>query len=405
MLFNKKTVRDVELKNKRVLMRVDFNVPIYKNNILDDIRIRSTIPTIKYVLDKDASIILLSHLGRPSGINRDYSLKPIGIRLRELLPDTNVIIMDDCVGPEVLKCAKKLKPGEIMLCENTRFYKQEGMRPYGSGERIEQNNFAKMLAKLGDVYVNDAFGTIHRSHASIMLTCKYIKHSVAGLLMEKEIDNLQYIISNIKELFVVIVGGAKISDKIWAIKKLVPKVNYMLIGGGIAYTFLKAQGYNIGKSICDDSVVNVAKDIIDSAKFYNTKIFLPIDHVVVKDTDADNFEIINTRDISDGHIGMDIGPQTVAFYGDIISYASTVIWNGPMGFFEKPNFSQGTSQIAKMLAESNAVSVVSGGDSIAALQKNKSLDYITHVSTGGGSVLDFLSEDGILPGLIVLEDK
>ena len=401
--FNKKTICNVELQNQRIIMRVDFNVPIIKDEILDDMRIRAVIPTMKYILNRGGSIVLLSHLGRPNKIENNFSIKPIVMKLKQLLSNRKIFTIDGCIGAKALKIAKNLNPGEIMVCENTRFYKQENMMIKCARDRIIQNNFAKELAKLGDIYVNDAFGTTHRNHASTPLVCRYIKHSVAGLLLENEIKNLHNIIINAERPFGVIIGGAKISDKIWTIQKILSKVDFIIVGGGLAYTFLKAQNYNIGKSVYDHALIELAKNIIDLAKQYNTQMIFPIDHIVAQNFNT-NISATVLNDIPDNYIGLDIGPKTIELYCDVISKASTIIWNGPMGFYENHHFAHGTLQIGKFIANHSSVSVVSGGDSIAALRESNCINNIDYISTGGGSVLEFLAEDGILPGIVALED-
>ena len=392
----KKTVKDVDLSNKRILMRVDFNVPLKEGAITDDTRIRAALPTIEYVLNQPGtSLILMSHLGRPKGeVKPEMSLKPVAQRLSRLL-GRDVIMAPDSIGDEVKKLAYNLNPGEVMLLENVRFHIEE-----------KKNNpdYAKQLASLGNAYVNDAFGTAHRSHSSTE-GIAHILPGVAGFLIEKEINFLGNIVENPEKPFVAIIGGAKVSTKIAVLDSLLPKVSTLIIGGGMAYTFLKAKGPTIGKSLLEEDFIETAKDLLEKAGQQGVDILLPLDHVV-----ADEFsetaapEVIDDANIPDGKVGMDVGPKTLAVYKEKIENARTILWNGPLGVFEFESFAKGTLEVARMVSESNGTSVVGGGDSVAAVNKFKLADKIDHVSTGGGASLEFL-EGKSLPGIAALQDK
>jgi phosphoglycerate kinase len=387
----KLSVRDLDLKGKRVFIRVDFNVPLAAGGqeITSDKRIRASIPTIQYVLDQGAAVVLASHLGRPKGKpNPEMSLKPVAARLSELLKKP-VAMAPDCVGPSVE--AMLPKPGEILLLENLRFHAEE-----------EKNDpeFSKQLAKLADVYVNDAFGSAHRAHASTEGIIQFLPQAAAGLLMDKELEYLGKAVRNPDRPCVALLGGAKVSDKIEVIQNLLNVVDTLLIGGAMAYTFLKAKGEPIGKSLVEDDKLDLAKELMASA---GAKLKLPSDHVVADELKpgAAN-ETVAT--IPDGKIAVDIGPATVAAYAEILRSAKTIIWNGPMGVFEMPPFDTGTVALAKAVAESGAISVVGGGDSEKAIKSAGVADKITHISTGGGASLEFLG--GIeLPGVAALTEK
>ncbi len=386
-----------ELKGKRVLMRVDFNVPLdEKRNITSDKRIVASLPSIKYVIENGGKLILMSHLGRPKGgPSPEFSLDIVAKKLSELL-GKEVKFVKDCIGPEVEKEVANLKEGDVLLLENVRFYKEE-----------EKNDpeFAKKLAAHGELYINDAFGTAHRAHASTEGVCKYMKKCAAGFLMNKELQYLGQVLSNPKKPFIAILGGAKVSDKIKVINNLLNIVDGLIIGGGMAYTFIKAQGKQIGKSICEDDNIPVAKEILKKALDKNIPIYLPIDHIVVKEfkEDAESMEVLRDS-IDEGWQGMDIGPMTIEKFRNVILKAKTIFWNGPMGVFEFEKFSKGTLEIGKAIAESGAVSVVGGGDSASALKKLKLTDKMTHVSTGGGASLEFM--EGVeLPGVAALTNK
>ena len=387
----KLSIRDLDLKGKRVFMRVDFNVPLAPGGqeITSDKRIRAALPSINYALDHGAALILASHLGRPKGKpNPEMSLKPVAKRLQELL-GRPVKMAPDCVGPEVEAMAPK--PGEVLLLENLRYHAEE-----------EKNDpaFAKQLASLCDVYVNDAFGTAHRAHASTVGMIAYVPQAAAGLLMEKELEYLGMAVSNPPRPCVSILGGAKVSDKIEVISNLGKVVDRLLIGGAMAYTFLKSEGKPVGKSLVEDDKLDLAKSLIAQL---GDKLMLPVDHVVVSELKEGAASEVVTE-IPAGKIGVDIGPRTVELYAQVIAGAKTVIWNGPMGVFEKKPFDKGTVALAKAVAESGAVSIVGGGDSEKAIKSAGVTDKISHVSTGGGASLEFLS--GIeLPGVAALTNK
>ncbi|HBC88255.1 MAG TPA: phosphoglycerate kinase [Lentisphaeria bacterium] len=406
MGLNKKTVRDVELKGKRVVMRVDFNVPVKDGKVKDDTRIKGAVPSIKYILDKGASLVLLSHLGRPDGeVKPEFSLKPTVDVLSKLIGKP-VQFVDDCIGEKAVAAANALKPGEIMICENTRFHKEEDMKAKTDEDKAKTADFAKELAKLGEIYVNDAFGTAHRSHGSTAKICKYIPVSVAGFLMEKEIQYLGQTVENPKRPFVAIIGGAKVSDKLEVLKSLISKCDSLLIGGGMAYTFLKAQGHSIGKSLCEEDLVETAKQILSDAKAKKVNFMLPVDNLAADK--FDNGAQIKTvgNDIPDGWMALDVGPKTAAAYSAEIMKARTIVWNGPMGCFEMPNFAKSTLAVCKSVAEATgkgAISVIGGGDSVAAVNQSGLAGKMSHISTGGGASLEFL-EGKKLPGVEALND-
>jgi phosphoglycerate kinase len=392
----KKTIKDIDLKGKRVLMRVDFNVPLDdKLNITDDIRIRAAVPTIKYALDKGAKVILMSHLGRPDGkVVESMRLTPVAKRLEELL-GRKVAKTDDCIGDAVKKTVAAMKPGDVVLLENLRFHAQE-----------EANDpvFAKELASLGDVFVNDAFGTAHRAHASTEGVTKYLP-SVAGFLLGKEIEYLGNAVDNPKRPFVAILGGAKVKDKIKVIDNLLNKVDALIIGGGMAYTFLKAKGKTIGTSKLDKDGFETAKSALDKAAKKNIPILLPVDNVIADKFDAGANTKLVGEDIPDGWMGLDIGPKTIKLFEDKLKTAKTVVWNGPMGVFEMDKFAKGTEDIAVFLAGlKGCATIIGGGDTAAAMSKFKVEDKMTHISTGGGASLEYLEGRG-LPGIDALQDK
>ncbi|ACI18291.1 phosphoglycerate kinase [Dictyoglomus thermophilum] len=394
----KKTILDLqdeELKGKRVLVRVDFNVPIKNGVITDDRRIREALPTIKYLIDRGAKVILVSHLGRPKGFQDDLRLDPVAKRLSELLGKP-VKKLNDCIGEEVEKEISNMKEGDVVLLENIRFYKEE---------EANDPEFAKKLAKLADLYVNDAFGTAHRAHASTAGVAQYIP-GVAGLLMKKEIEIMGKALESPERPFICILGGAKVSDKIGVIKNLMTKVDGFLIGGGMMFTFLKALGYETGKSIVEDDKLELAKEIMNMAKERGVEFLLPKDAVVVKEIKEDAPTSIKDVDkFEKDDIGVDIGPKTIELFREEILKARTIIWNGPMGIFEIPAFANGTRRIAEAIAENkNCISIVGGGDSAAAIQMLGLEDKFTHISTGGGASLEFL-EGKELPGVAVLQDK
>jgi len=391
-MFNKKTIRDIDVKGKKVLVRVDFNVPIKEGKIKDDTRIKGAIPTINYLLDHGAAVILCSHLGRPkTAADIEFTLKPVGEYLAKLLGKP-VKFATDCIGPIADAAAKALKPGEVLLLENTRFHPEEEKNDSG---------MAKQLASLADIYVNDAFGTAHRAHASTEGVTHFLP-GVAGFLMEKEIKYLSEAIDDPKRPFVAILGGAKISDKIGVIKHLLTKADSILIGGGMANTFFKAQGYPMGDSLVEPDALDTAMEILTQS---GTKLHLPVDVVIADKFDNDaNMKIMSVGAIPDGWRILDIGPETVAKFAKTIKGCGTIVWNGPMGVFEFPKFAKGTFEIAKAVADSGAISIVGGGDSVSAIQQSGLASKITHISTGGGASLEML--EGLpLPGVVALQDK
>ncbi|MDX9978851.1 MAG: phosphoglycerate kinase [Lentisphaeria bacterium] len=400
--MNKKTIRDVDLKGKRVLMRVDFNVPLNDNlEITDDTRIQAALPSIRAVLDQGASLVLMSHFDRPKGkVVPSMSLKPVAAHLGKLIP--NVVKMAPAtVGPEVAAMVKALQPGQILVLENTRFQLEEE----GKGCTKEaQLAFTKELASYGDVFVNDAFGSAHRAHASTALVCDFMETSVAGLLMEKELEYLVQAIESPARPFVAIIGGAKVSGKLEVLQSLIRKVDTILIGGGMAYTFLKAQGHAIGKSLCEDDLLGTARDILANAKKAGVKILLPIDNVVADAFSNDANTQTVGQDIADGWMALDIGPEATKAYAAEIAKAKTVVWNGPMGCFEMSKFAAGTNGVCQAVADSDCVSIIGGGDSVSAVNQSGLADKMSHISTGGGASLELL-EGKALPGVVALDDK
>lgn len=389
-----RTIKEADLANKRVFIRADFNVPIKDGTVTDDSRIQAALPTIQYILEQPGtSIVLSSHLGRPKG-KRDeaFSLKPVGRRLSELL-GKEVKLADDCVGPEVEKQAKGLSGGEVLLLENVRFHKEE---------KDNDEGFAKQLAALADVYVNDAFGSAHRAHASTE-GIAHILPAYAGFLIEKEVAFFEPVVREPAQPFVAIIGGAKVSTKIGVLENLLPKCTTLVIGGGMSYTFLKAQGHEIGKSLFEEEYLETAKKLLADAERKGVKIVLPVDHVVAgefsEDADAGTTDGV---EIPSDQLGMDIGPGSIAQLKEIIASAQTVVWNGPMGVFEFDRFAKGTLEVAKLVAAAEATTVVGGGDSVAAVNKFGLADRIDHVSTGGGASLEFL-EGRVLPGIAALQ--
>ncbi len=394
--INKKTIEDVDVKGKKVIVRVDFNVPLDENKkITDDNRIVGALPTIKYLVDKGAKTILVSHLGRPKeGFEDKYSMKPTAVRLSELL-GKEVIIAKDVIGEDAKAKAAALKDGEVLMLENVRFHKEETKNDPA---------FSKELASMAEIYVNDAFGTAHRAHSSTAGLADHLP-AVCGYLIQKEIEVMGKALSNPERPFVAILGGAKVSDKIAVIENLIDKVDTLIVGGGMAYTFFKAKGYKIGTSICEDDKVELAKSLLDKAASKGVKLLLPVDNVLGLEFKNDTErKVVDSDGIPDGWMGMDIGPKTVEVYASEIKNAKTVVWNGPMGVFEFSNFENGTKEVARAVAESSSVSIIGGGDSAAAVEQLGFADKITHISTGGGASLEFL-EGKVLPGIDVLLDK
>ncbi|OGU81618.1 MAG: phosphoglycerate kinase [Ignavibacteria bacterium RBG_16_35_7] len=395
--MKKLSIDKVDLKNKRVLVRVDFNVPLDENlQITDDIRITSSLPTINKIIKEDGKAILMSHLGRPKGkVNLKYSLKPAAERLSKLL-GKEVILSPDCIGEEVKSLVNKMNSGDVLMLENLRFHEEE-----------EKNDeaFAKKLSELGDVYVNDAFGSAHRAHASTEGITKFVKTCVSGYLMQKELDYLGTAIANPQRPFAAVLGGAKISGKIDVISNLLGKVDKLLIGGGMAFTFLKAQGKEIGKSLLEVEKIVLAKEVLEKAKNSNVKFLLPVDFIVADEFKNESPSMVVKADaIPSDKMGLDIGPETIKLFKQELENSKTIVWNGPMGVFEMDNFAKGTFAIAQVLADvtsKNAVTIIGGGDSAAAISKTGLDDKVSHVSTGGGASLEFL-EGKVLPGVDAL---
>jgi phosphoglycerate kinase len=394
----KLSLSNLDLQDKKVLMRVDFNVPLDKNGtITDDIRIRAALPSITYILEQGGALILMSHLGRPKGTRKpELSLAPCAQRLSELL-NHEVLMAPDCIGPEVNTLVNRLKPGQVLLLENLRFHPEE--------EHPEKNPmFAQQLAHLGDVYVNDAFGAAHRVHASTVTIAQYFPREAAGgFLMNLEMDYLNQLLHDPARPFYAIIGGAKISSKMGIIKALIDKVDALLIGGGMAFTFLKAQGINIGNSIHEDDCLEEAKGIMDSCHHQNVTLLLPVDEVVTSSLDdPTSMKVVEIKQgIPAGFEGADIGPKTIEKFSDQLQNAKTIFWNGPLGVCEEPSFAKGTFAIAHLLAKSSAKTIIGGGDSLAAVHAAGLADKMDHLSTGGGASLEFI-EQGTLPGIEAL---
>ena len=395
--LNKKTIEDIDVKGKRVLARCDFNVPLMDGEITNDKRIVAALPTIKYLMEHGAKVILCSHLGRPKGEYKpEFSLAPVAKKLSEYL-GTEVKLAEDpeVVGENAKKLAAELKDGEVMLLENVRYRKEETKN---------EEHFSKELASLADIFVNDAFGTAHRAHCSTTGVAAYLP-AVCGFLIQKEIKFMGGALANPKRPLVAILGGAKVSDKIGVISNLIDKCDTIIIGGGMAYTFMNALGYSIGTSICESDKVELAKDIMAKAKEKGVNFLIPQDNVVATEYKADaEFKPVDSDNIPDGWMGLDIGEKTAKLFADAIKNAGTVVWNGPMGVSEWPNFAKGTIAVAKAVAESDAISIIGGGDSAAAVENLGFADKMTHISTGGGASLEFL-EGKVLPGIACLNDK
>ncbi|NLN69347.1 MAG: phosphoglycerate kinase [Chloroflexi bacterium] len=390
-MFNKKMVTDLDVQGKKVLVRVDFNVPLAEGKVADDSRIRAALPTIQYLLDHGAAVILCSHLGRPKGVDPVFSLRPVAEYLGTLI-DAPVAFAEDCIGEPAASAAAVLQPGQVLVLENTRFH---------DGEKKNDPEMAKQLAALADLYVNDAFGSAHRAHASTAGVADYLP-AAAGFLLEKEIKYLGNAIADPARPFVTILGGAKVSDKIGVIENLLDKSDRILIGGGMANTFFKAQGYAMADSLVEEDAVDTARALLKKA---GEKLILPVDMVIADAFSADAADrTVDAGPVPEGWRALDIGPRTVDAFGTVIAGAGTVVWNGPMGVFEFDKFSKGTFAIAKAVAKSGATSIIGGGDSIAAINKSGLEDRITHISTGGGASLEML-EGKVLPGLAALDER
>ena len=394
--MNKKTIKDIDLKEKKVLVRCDFNVPLDENqNITDNTRIVAALPTIKYLLENNCSIVLCSHLGRPKGeVKPEFSLKPVAKELSKLL-DKEVIMANDVVGEDATSKAAELQPGQILLLENVRFHREE---------TDNDPEFSKKLASMAEVFVNDAFGAAHRAHSSTVGVAAYLP-AVSGLLIEKELKFLGNALNNPERPFVAILGGAKVSDKIGVIDSLLEKVDTLMIGGGMAYTFFKAQGYEVGNSICEVDKLDLAKEAMAKAKERGVKLMLPVDTKVGKEFKPDTeSKVVAWTEIPEGWEGFDVGPKTIEMFKEELQKAKTVVWNGPLGLFEFDQFAIGTNEIAETLSKIDATTIIGGGDSAAAVRKAGLQDKMTHISTGGGASLEFL-EGKKLPGIECLQDK
>jgi phosphoglycerate kinase len=392
---SKLSLNDIDVAHRRVLMRVDFNVPLRDGVITDDTRITAALPSIRYVLDRGGRLILASHLGRPKGKpDAKYSLQPLVGRLKELL-ERPVAFAKDCVGPEAEALAMSLKDGDVLLLENLRFHAEEEQ---------DDPDFAKQLAALCEIYVNDAFGAAHRAHASTEGITAFVKPAVSGFLMQKELEALGHALTKAEKPYVAIVGGAKVSDKIELIESFLNLATHILIGGAMAYTFLRAKKIGTGKSLVEADKIDLAADLLSRAAAKGVDLELPVDHVVASGLDASQSQVVAIDRTPDDLMGLDIGPETVKRYGAILAGARTIVWNGPMGVFENPKFAQGTFGIARAVAESKAFSIVGGGDSAAAIAQSGMESKITHISTGGGASLEFLSGQK-LPGVEALTEK
>ena len=393
------TLDDVDVKGKNVLMRVDFNVPIENGTIGDDNRIKQALPSIKDVIGQGGKLILMSHLGRPGGeVDKSLSLRPVAEHLKELV-ETNVYFAADCIGEEATSVIEQAEPGEIVLLENVRFH---------SGEKANDEAFCKQLAAHGDLFCNDAFGSSHRAHSSVSGVTRFLQPAVSGFLLQKEIKYLNDAINNADAPFVAILGGAKVSDKIEVIDNLLGKVDTIIVGGGMTYTFYKAKGLPVGDSLVEDEKVDLAAKLLEEAQKQGVKFMLPMDSVVAKEFNNEaEYKVVDEDGIEDGWMALDIGPQSSIAFGNIIKNAQTVVWNGPMGVFEMENFADGTYAVARSLAEATqqgATTIIGGGDSAAAIEKAGFEDQVSHVSTGGGASLMFL-EGKDLPGVVALTDK
>ncbi|MFC7688172.1 phosphoglycerate kinase [Ureibacillus sp. GCM10028918] len=394
-MFLKKTMNDVEVKGKRVFVRVDFNVPMENGEITDDTRIRAAIPTIKQLVESGAKVVLASHLGRPKGeVNEDMRLTQVGKHLSELI-GKQVIKLDESIGAEVENTVATMQEGDIVLLENVRFHK---------GEEKNDEELSKSFAKLADIYVNDAFGAAHRAHASTEGIAKHIP-AVSGLLMEKELDVLGKALSNPERPFTAIIGGAKVKDKIGVIENLLDKVDHLIIGGGLSFTFIKAQGHSIGKSLLEEDKIDLAKSFIEKAKEKGVQLHMPIDAVIANEFSKDaETKTVDIEEIPEDWMGLDIGPKTAEHYASIIKDSKLIIWNGPMGVFEMDKFANGTKTVAQAMADTEGYTIIGGGDSAAAVEKFEVASQMNHISTGGGASLE-LMEGKALPGIVSLNDK
>lgn len=396
MNFNKKTIEDITVKGKRVLVRCDFNVPLKGDEITDENRLQGALPTIKYLAEKGAKVILCSHLGKAKGPEVKYSLKPVAKRLGELLGENVLFAADDeVVGENAKNAIDKMQDGDIILLENTRFREEE---------EKNEDNFSKELAAIAEIYVNDAFGSAHRAHCSTVGVTKFIPTAVCGYLIQKELKFLGEAVENPARPFCAILGGAKVVDKIAVINNLLEKVDTLIIGGGMAYTFFKAQGYEIGSSLLDAERLEYAKEMIDKAKAKEVKLLLPVDNRIAPEYADVEAKITEDENVQEGYMGLDIGPKSEQLFAEAVKGAKTVIWNGPMGVAEFKNFESGTVAVAKAMADSGATTVIGGGDSAAAVNNLGFGDKMTHISTGGGASLEFL-EGKELPGIAALNDK
>lgn len=396
-MFNKKTVKDIEVRNKRVLVRCDFNVPLNAGIITDENRILSSLPTINYLLENGAKIILCSHLGKPKGeYVKELSLRPVAEKLEELLKKEIYFNSDkDVINEDIKGYILKMEEKDVVLLENTRFRSDETK----NGEK-----FSKELASLVDIFVNDAFGTAHRAHCSTVGVTNFVENSVSGFLIEKELNFLGNLLKKPKKPFVAILGGAKVSDKIDVIDNLLPKIDKLIIGGGMAYTFLKAKGFSIGKSLIEEDKIEYAKEMLEKAQKMNVELLLPIDHRVSEEFENNKAISTKNENIDENYMGLDIGDKTIELFEKSLDNAKTIIWNGPMGVFEFENYAKGTLCIAKKLAKLDATTIIGGGDSAAAVIQFGLKDKMTHISTGGGASLEFL-EGKILPGIEALDNK
>jgi phosphoglycerate kinase len=400
LVMKKLSIRDLELKGRRVFIRVDFNVPMSAGKVEDDTRIRETLPTLRLAIERGARLVLASHLGRPKGkVDLKYSLAPVAVWLKELLGNKAVAFAADCVGADAEAKSRALRDGDVLLLENVRFHAEE---------EANDTEFARKLAGLCDgLFVCDAFGSAHRAHASVVGITKFVSRSAAGLLMEKELAYLGKAISQPDRPFVSVLGGAKVSDKIEVVQNLMKLADAMLIGGAMAYTFLKSQGLPIGKSLVENDKLDLARDLLNEAKSRNFRLVLPVDHVLAESFDSAETRVTDIAHTPDGWMGLDIGPKTIELFRKEISTARTIVWNGPLGMFEKPAFAQGTLAVARAVAAASgagATSIVGGGDSVAAVEQSGLASQVSHISTGGGASLEFLAGEK-LPGVEALTDK